>query len=67
MCVSVGQGALVAPNLPDRREVEARMRELIAGAGLPPPDAVEHDPGEVVFFWHEQKLVVSIDLADEYG
>lgn len=41
------------------------MRTLLADAGLPAPDEVEHEPGTVVFVWHDTKTVVCVDLEDE--
>jgi hypothetical protein len=38
------------------------MRDLLRENGLPEPDAVEYDLGEVAFFWHESKSVVVIEL-----
>lgn len=50
----------------DRRlDAERRMRTLLAAAGLPAPDEVEHEPGTVVFVWHDTKTVVCVDLDDE--
>lgn len=48
---------------PTPAEAEARMREIVRNAGLPPPDEVEHHSDEIVLFWHEEKLVVSVDLS----
>ena len=50
----------------DRRlDAERRLRALLADAGLPAPDEIEHEPGTVVFVWHDTKTVVCVDLADE--
>lgn len=50
---------------PTHEEVEARMRALIAEAGLAEPDAVEHEPRAVVLLWHGPKVAVVIDLDEE--
>jgi hypothetical protein len=45
-------------------EVEARFRELVASADMPPPDDVEYEPECLVFFWHAPKLAVVVDFDD---
>jgi hypothetical protein len=47
-------------------DTEERMRELISGADLPAPDEIVRDRenAELVLFWHEQRLVVTIELDD---
>ena len=45
-------------------DAERRLRDLIDQAGLTPPDAIEHRPGELVFLWNETKTAVIIDLDD---
>jgi hypothetical protein len=50
---------------PDRHpDVEARFRELVAGAGLPEPDDVAHLRRVVIFLWYETKAFVLIDLDE---
>lgn len=50
----------------DRRlDAERRLRALLADAGLPAPDEIEHEPGTVVFVWHDTKTVVCVDLDDD--
>jgi hypothetical protein len=41
---------------------ERALRELLPDAGLPQPDEVEYREESVVFFWHETKLAVIVDL-----
>ena len=49
---------------PRHEDVEARFRELLESADLPPPDDVGYEPEAVVFYWHEQKLAVFVDFDD---
>lgn len=42
---------------------ERALRDLLPGAGLPPPDEVRYEPGEVLLLWHETKLAVVIELG----
>jgi hypothetical protein len=51
-------------NFEQHRAAERAMRELLPGAGLPPPDEVEYEETSVVMLWHETKLAVVIDLDD---
>jgi hypothetical protein len=44
-----------------REAAEARMREILEQAGLPEPDEVEYDDGEIALRWYEQKLEVVVD------
>ena len=44
-----------------RATAEARMREILAEAGLPEPDEVEYRDGEIALRWYEQKLEVVVD------
>ncbi|MEA2309094.1 MAG: hypothetical protein QOI65_1380 [Thermoleophilaceae bacterium] len=37
------------------------MREILEQAGLPEPDEVEYDDGEIALRWYEQKLEVVVD------
>lgn len=49
----------------DPYDAELRMREIVAQAGLPEPDEVNHHPEEeeLELLWHEQKLCVVIELG----
>ena len=49
---------------PRHQQVEDRMRELLAAAGLPAPDDVGHLSRAVVFIWYETKAFVLVDLAE---
>ena len=49
------------PPTPRAAEVEQDFRRLLAENDLPAPDAVRHDPGEVVFLFRERKLAVVVD------
>jgi hypothetical protein len=51
------------PITPEHRSAETRFRELLASADVPEPDAVEYEPGSVLFLWHEPKLAVFVDLV----
>lgn len=53
------------PITPEHRRTEARFRDLLAGADLPEPDAVEYEPESVLFLWHDRKLAVFVALADD--
>jgi hypothetical protein len=37
------------------------MRAIVARAGLPEPDRVEHREASIVLFWDDQKVAVEID------
>jgi hypothetical protein len=43
---------------------ERRFLQLVEDYGLPQPDAVEVVDGCVKFVWHDQKVIVDINLAD---
>lgn len=45
-------------------EAEDRFRALLREAGLPQPDAVDYEPGSVLFLWQEPKVAVYVDLDD---
>jgi len=47
------------------RAAESRFRQLLADATLPEPDEVEYEPESVVFYWHEPKVAVFVDLPKE--
>jgi hypothetical protein len=47
----------------EHQRAETRFRELLASAGIAEPDAVEYEPGSVLFLWHDRKLAVFVDLA----
>jgi hypothetical protein len=41
------------------------MREIIERSGLPEPDDVEYEADGVVLLWHDARLAVIVDLADD--
>ena len=45
-------------------DAESRMREILSSAELPDPDEVIRDAAneELVLLWHEQRLVLTIEL-----
>jgi hypothetical protein len=49
------------PPSPKAAAVEQDFRRLLAENALPEPDAVRHDPGEVVFLFRDRKLAVVVD------
>ena len=49
---------------PRHQQVEDRMRELLAAAGLPAPDDVAHVSRAVIFLWYETKAFVLVDLEE---
>jgi hypothetical protein len=49
---------------PRHRQVEERMRELLAAANLPAPDDVAHVSRAVIFLWYETKAFVLVDLEE---
>jgi hypothetical protein len=49
---------------PAHRDAEARFRQLVADAGLDPPDAVTYERESVTFFWTEPRVAVVVDLDD---
>lgn len=50
------------PTAARHHEVEERFRKHLHDAGLPEPDDVQHEPQSVIFFWHDQKVAVCVDL-----
>jgi hypothetical protein len=54
---------------PDPADIEAKMRALIADAGLAAPDEVIHDleHDELHFRWNTEKLVIIVELRDPPG
>jgi len=52
---------------PRHRQVEQRMRELLAAASLPAPDDVAHVSRAVIFVWYETKAFVLVDLEEVPG
>ncbi len=56
------------PSIEQFQQVERDFLPLAERAGLPSPDEVSYreDPDEVEFVWHDQKLVVVVEL-DEYS
>ena len=53
------------PPPPRAAAVEQDFRRLLAENDLPEPDAVRHDPGEVVFLFRDRKLAVVVDYEAE--
>ena len=55
--------------MPSAREIAVarRMGDLLADAGLPAPEEIQHEHGLVRFLWHSRKVavVVDVDEADE--
>jgi hypothetical protein len=49
---------------PRHRDAESRFRQLVADAGLEPPDVVTYEPESVTFFWNEPRVAVVVDLDD---
>ena len=49
---------------PRHHQIEDRMRELLAAAGLPAPDDVAHVSRAVIFVWYETKAFVLVDLEE---
>ena len=41
---------------------ERKMRAFLASEGLPEPDEVEYTDEFVNFVWHDEKLVVQIEM-----
>lgn len=50
---------------PSHHAVEQHFRALIADAGLPAPDAVEHEPDAVTFYWHGPRVAVVVERGSE--
>jgi hypothetical protein len=50
--------------LADFEATEQRMRDLLAGEGLPAPDRVEYWDVSVAFLWEEPKACVVVELTD---
>ena len=46
------------------RQIETRMRELLADANLPAPDDVAHVSRAVIFVWYDTKAFVLVDLDE---
>jgi hypothetical protein len=53
------------PEPPTHLAVERHFRALLADAGLPPPDAVEHEPDAVTFYWHGPRVAVVVERGGE--
>jgi hypothetical protein len=49
---------------PRHQAVEDRMRQLLAEAGLRPPDEVAQLRRVVVFLWYDTKAFVIVDLDE---
>jgi hypothetical protein len=43
-------------------EAERRMRQLLADAGLPLPDEVQHGETSIRLLWHDRKVAVVVEL-----
>ncbi|MGH2969776.1 MAG: hypothetical protein ACRDK0_12040 [Solirubrobacteraceae bacterium] len=50
------------PALHKHREIEAHFRQLVDEAALPEPDDVEYEPDSVIFYWHQPKVAIFVDL-----
>jgi hypothetical protein len=48
---------------PSPAEAEEMLRRLLEEGGLPPPDEVQHQPAEMTFLYHEQKLAFVFELT----
>jgi hypothetical protein len=46
----------------EHRDAESRFRELLDAAVLPEPDDVEYEPESVIFYWHEPRVAIFVDL-----
>ena len=44
------------------QQAERKMRALLAKEGLPEPDVVEYDDECVNFVWHQEKVIVQIEM-----
>ena len=44
------------------QEAERKMRALLEKEGLPGPDEVEYEDDCVSFVWHEEKVIVQIEM-----
>jgi hypothetical protein len=53
------------PFSPLHLAAEIHFRELLAAGGIADPDHVEYWDVSVAFFWHEQRLVVVVELAED--
>lgn len=47
------------------QNAERKMLGLMADAGLPMPDEIEHDDNKVRFLWTERKVAVVVELEDD--
>ena len=52
------------PVNPTPDEAEEHFRQVLADGDIEQPDDVEYDPAanELIFFWHEPKLAVVLEL-----
>ena len=52
------------PEFPTPAEAEAYFRDMLSEGDIAQPDDVEYDPAanELIFFWHEPKLAVVLEL-----
>lgn len=60
------KGGRLEPVVGDRAlDAERKMREMLAGVGLPMPDEVQYRDNDIRLLWHERKVAVVIDLEEE--
>ena len=52
------------PDFPDPAQAEIHFRAMLSEGDIAQPDDVEYDPAanELIFFWHEPKLAVVLEL-----
>ncbi len=52
------------PSNPTPDQAEEYFRQMLADGEIEQPDEVEYDPAanELIFFWHEPKLAVVLEL-----
>jgi len=55
------------PLNPTPDQAEEYFRQMLADGEIEQPDEVEYDPAanELVFFWHEPKLAVVLELDSD--
>lgn len=51
----------------DPADAEASFRDLLRDGDIDQPDEVEYDPAanELVFFWHEPKVAIVLELDSD--
>lgn len=68
VCVWIGytisriMGAM--STIAEKIAAEQRLRDLMAGEGLPAPDEIEYGHTCIRALWHEAKVAVVVDLDD---